>query len=406
MACFLVADHNYSTFMVVKDSSLRAFQPRYQKVKQWLMEQLKANSWQKGERIPGESILARNLDVSTITVRQALNELARDGYLRRVRGRGTFVEKEWPRTSVAGLASGHFEKQTKYSSLKSLAVGILLPDGIEIKFRERQIIEALERAVTAREGRTVVLRIATEDEGIQLQSWIDQIDGLSVLVFFEFEGIDFGWKVLPRLHNKGLPIIAYEYLGAFCLPRVIEDRWWAMWLAIEHLKSLGHRKIALAGFNMGKAEQGLFQWVSVRYQAFLEVCHRQGLPVSVEDIFTADLGTRDWDAQRAAGSLAVERILNSDESYTAIVGVNDIIALGMLYEITRRSLPISVLGFDNIPEAGLENLTTLSCPPVEVGEALVKLVEVELAGSWTCQNSYPQVVVRPQIIHRNSTRSR
>jgi GntR family transcriptional regulator len=46
-----------------------------------------------GEAIPSERQLSADLGVSRLTVRAALDELAREGYLVRRRGSGTFVSE-------------------------------------------------------------------------------------------------------------------------------------------------------------------------------------------------------------------------------------------------------------------------------------------------------------------------
>lgn len=56
-----------------------------------LMEEINAGRWQPGEKIPTEEELCREYTVSKITVRQAILNLAEEGYLLRVQGKGTFV---------------------------------------------------------------------------------------------------------------------------------------------------------------------------------------------------------------------------------------------------------------------------------------------------------------------------
>lgn len=57
------------------------------------MEAIESGQWQSGQQLPNESKLAESFAVSKITVRQALQELASLGYIRREQGRGTFVSK-------------------------------------------------------------------------------------------------------------------------------------------------------------------------------------------------------------------------------------------------------------------------------------------------------------------------
>jgi len=56
-----------------------------------LKGKIEKGEWQTGEQIPTEDELCRTYDVSKATVRIAISELARDGFLRRWQGKGTFV---------------------------------------------------------------------------------------------------------------------------------------------------------------------------------------------------------------------------------------------------------------------------------------------------------------------------
>jgi GntR family transcriptional regulator len=76
--------------------------PLYYKVMMEIRENILSGKWRSGFQIPGELDLARRLGVSVITARQALGQLAQEGYLRRERARGTFVHWKGPlRQSVS-----------------------------------------------------------------------------------------------------------------------------------------------------------------------------------------------------------------------------------------------------------------------------------------------------------------
>jgi GntR family transcriptional regulator len=56
-----------------------------------LLEEITSGKWQPGQRIPTEDELCREFNVSKITVRQAIHNLASEGYLLKLQGKGTFV---------------------------------------------------------------------------------------------------------------------------------------------------------------------------------------------------------------------------------------------------------------------------------------------------------------------------
>jgi GntR family transcriptional regulator len=67
--------------------------PLYHQAKVALRDAIESGEWQSGEQLPNEDKLAESFGVSKVTVRQALQELATLGYVRREQGRGTFVSR-------------------------------------------------------------------------------------------------------------------------------------------------------------------------------------------------------------------------------------------------------------------------------------------------------------------------
>lgn len=67
--------------------------PLYHQLKDVILQGILAGRWKPDEQLPTENDLAQRYEVSKITVRQALRELATLGYVRREQGRGTFVQR-------------------------------------------------------------------------------------------------------------------------------------------------------------------------------------------------------------------------------------------------------------------------------------------------------------------------
>ncbi|HUI56719.1 MAG TPA: GntR family transcriptional regulator [Bryobacteraceae bacterium] len=77
--------------MSLLDKNLPA--PLYHQLQCVLKTEIESGRWRWDERLPSEGELAERFGVSKITVRQALQELANLGYIRREQGRGTFVAR-------------------------------------------------------------------------------------------------------------------------------------------------------------------------------------------------------------------------------------------------------------------------------------------------------------------------
>jgi GntR family transcriptional regulator len=65
--------------------------PRYVQLADILRERISRGQWEVGEKLPSLEELVREFDVARVTVRQAVDVLAREGLLSPERGRGTFV---------------------------------------------------------------------------------------------------------------------------------------------------------------------------------------------------------------------------------------------------------------------------------------------------------------------------
>jgi GntR family transcriptional regulator len=65
--------------------------PKYLRVKAALLAQMASGNWAAGALIPSEPVLCEHFGVSRTTVRKAVSDLASEGRLATVQGRGTFV---------------------------------------------------------------------------------------------------------------------------------------------------------------------------------------------------------------------------------------------------------------------------------------------------------------------------
>lgn len=67
-----------------------------------LKERIRSGSLPPGERLPGEPTLAAEHRLSRVTIRRALDGLARDGLIRRRPGAGTFVREDVAPAAIVG----------------------------------------------------------------------------------------------------------------------------------------------------------------------------------------------------------------------------------------------------------------------------------------------------------------
>lgn len=124
--------------------------PFYHQVYLDLKSMIDSGRWAAGQRVPPERELATQYGVSVITVRRALDELAREQRLERTRGRGTFVlqqrierDLDSPMSFTEEMQTRGFDPETRLvaarpeSAGESVAAALQLESGSPTLFLER-----------------------------------------------------------------------------------------------------------------------------------------------------------------------------------------------------------------------------------------------------------------------------
>ncbi len=65
--------------------------PRYQQLKDLIIERISSGELRPSDRVPSENELVESMSVSRMTANRALRELNDEGYVERIAGRGTYV---------------------------------------------------------------------------------------------------------------------------------------------------------------------------------------------------------------------------------------------------------------------------------------------------------------------------
>ena len=89
--------------------------PLYTQVAEKLLRQIENNTYQARDKLPSENELCAMYNVSRPTIRQALDQLEKDGKIYRVRGVGTFVS---PYSKMVTFSYGGFTAQCKALGLE------------------------------------------------------------------------------------------------------------------------------------------------------------------------------------------------------------------------------------------------------------------------------------------------
>ena len=129
--------------------------PLYVQLEQILKSQIMTGELLPGEQIPTEKELAEIYHVSTITIRQAILNLAKEGLLIRKQGKGTFVaERTWDIRNIMTLSVRGDIKDVIPEGLSAQAVSVLDIEKINSSKRIADLLHIEEGQMVFRIRRT------------------------------------------------------------------------------------------------------------------------------------------------------------------------------------------------------------------------------------------------------------
>lgn len=201
------------------------------------------------------------------------------------------------------------------------------------------------------------------------------------------------WRV-SFLEERRLPFSGLGYsLTSERFPRVEVDERDGFAALTRRLIELGHRRIAYIG---APPELSLQTERSAGYRQALQAA---GIPADPRLELPGDLSEQ-------CGYETALRLLRDPEPPTAILGCNDLTALGAHKAARELHINIgeelAIAGYDGIPEAGFVHppLTTLAQPTYEIARRLVEMLLDRLDAA----SPAPVVErVRPELVVRAST---
>ncbi|MCO6060454.1 LacI family DNA-binding transcriptional regulator [Pseudomonas sp. MOB-449] len=180
---------------------------------------------------------------------------------------------------------------------------------------------------------------------------------------------------------------------------------------MRHLLDLGHRRVGIVVDRLNpdnhRGEVDL-----KRFRSSTEMIVRERLTGYIEEAAEAGLAFEDLHIVEAggfdstAGQAAAASLLNK-YPLTAIVACSDVMALASMSaaQALQMRVPedISIIGFDDIPEAGAAGLTTIRQPLVEKGVYAARFL-VDLLNSPPAESEPPKrKIFQTQLVVRTST---
>ena len=287
------------------------------------------------------------------------------------------------RVVAAAAALGYTGPDPRAASLRrgrSGIVGVVVGSSLTDIFRDpvqRLMMDGLAEAVAPRGAGLLLLRADSDVENAPtlMTAPLDA----AVLI-----GCDGPLRAsLETAHARGLPIVVIEGDAGAGVPRIMLDNREAQRTAAQHLRSLGHERVAIVTLRISR--EVATGWVTPDAAITIDVT-RDRLD-GARDVYP------EAPALATAGSsidegFAAGRVLFADPGTrpTAVIAQSDLLGAGVIRAAEEAGLrvpeDVSVTGFDGIPVDGLApyELTTLVQAAADKGHAAGAAVAAMLDG--------------------------
>lgn len=209
--------------------------PLYMQIQEYFIEQITKKHLNPHDKIPSEIELMEKFHVSRITVVNALSNLAKDGWIYRVPGRGSFVQKIGK--------DEHEEKETDRASTdEKPTVGLLMPT-MEDFFAIR-----LFRGISKTLGNQFhLVLMLTDNSKARERELIKKLMDMGAvgLLIFPVDQETYNEEILALKVNEFPFVLLDRYLPGVETNCVYTDGCRGSRMAVSHLYELGHREIVV-----------------------------------------------------------------------------------------------------------------------------------------------------------------
>ncbi|GCF92658.1 GntR family transcriptional regulator [Enterococcus florum] len=332
------------------------------------------------EAISPELQLQKDYDVSRHTVRQAIATLVNEGYLRKEKGSGTYVDDAYKKRSA------NKNQQKTIGVITTYLSDYIFPS----------IIRGIEKGLS-QQGYSLLLASTNNDyqqEKACLEKMIQfGVDGL-IVEPTKSNQYNPNLALYVQLREQGIPMVminaVYEELDAASL---CVDDVKVGFLATEHLIRQQHENLLL----VTKIDdlQGKY-----RMKGFIQACEQYDIQFAPEDIITYTTETR-----KQVPKMVKERL--KAETITGLVCYNDQIASLLLDRLVEEGYQIpealSIIGNDDsaLSKVGAVKLTTLTHPKEQMGRDAAEWIVTTIETG----KRQADILYEPQIVERDSVSS-
>lgn len=330
-----------------------AVMPKYEQTRALIISQIQSGELEAGAALPSEVRLSENLQVARSTVRQALASLERDGLVRRIHGKGTFIHDE------------AMQRLDKSSGLFALIV----PE-TEVAFYP-SLQRSFEQAAAASHHHVIV---CNSHNNLDKQASI-----ILRLIDFGVAGVAIvptASSATPAFHIRQLQ--KHEIPVVCCSRPVLGIESPLISIPFEKIGHLAGQEIYRSGHRSVAFFSNTASQASMAYEAGLKKAMGSDAHVAV---FTASGCTAtDYESATEQCAAALDEMLASDRPPSALFCSFDSLAESLYVQLAQRGLrvpqDISLVGVGGVYRGGglSRYLASVTIDELALGEQAVELL--------------------------------
>ncbi|WP_240548301.1 GntR family transcriptional regulator [Paenibacillus lignilyticus] len=383
-------------------------QPLYLQVQEHFKKLIGSGALTIDEKIPSEKELMVDFNVSRITIANALTQLAKEGWIYRIPGRGSFVSKDMPFVpEVPPSPSENLPVVTEQIREKreivqrerpvgKRMIGFIIPS-LDDYFALR-LIEGMNKIMKHSDYYLAVI-LTNHSKEFEKEAIVQLLQkDVAGLIIFPIDAETYNEEILSLKMSHFPFVLIDRYLPGVETHFVCSDSRLGAQLAVSHLWELGHRNIAICSDSPLPTVT-----VEERIAGYVEALKQRGAMIDPALILTELV--IDYDQKDDAHALA--RCLKNGQA-TAYITLNAKLALYISGFARSMKLHVpgqlSILSFDD-PSSEVDSqewYTHIAQSEEEIGSRAASIL-TDLLDRPSDEEGYHKIVLEPKLVVGQST---
>lgn len=361
--------------------------PLYEQIEEDIKKRITSGDLKEGDQIGSQNELAKEYDVSVITIKKALLNLVNQGYLYTRVGKGTYVSRK--------------QQETPKKFKDNKTIGLVLRDLKHPYFS--MIVHSIEEK-SYELNYTLLLSSSSnkiEREESQINHFINLgVDGLIIASLnLEYRATHY----IQKLHDKNFPYIMISYMHDPQYWFIGSDNEKGGYIATEHLIKQGYKKIGYVHIGKGNLLS------EVRKNGYSRALMEHNIPFNSRRIYSMGKETYDTGEDRMQLGYEFGKDFEKlEDKPDALFFYCDSAAIGFVKYLNEAGIKVpddvAIVGYDDIELAGLASvpLTTVRQPVQKIGNTAVEVLHKRING----EDVVNRITYEPELIERVSSAAR